>query len=58
MRVLQAHEEHLRYRWQQYRGTKDAILANERSLADFAKGYERYGVVKENVSFEQWCHGM
>ena len=30
-----------------------SILANERSLADFAKGYERYGVVKENVR-SQW----
>lgn len=48
--VPQAHEEHLKYRWQQYRGTKASILSNERSLADFARGYERYGVVKENVS--------
>ncbi|KAI7843063.1 hypothetical protein COHA_003235 [Chlorella ohadii] len=56
---LQAHEEHLRYRWQQYRGTKDAILANERSLADFAKGYERYGVVKENgrTVYREWAPG-
>jgi hypothetical protein len=47
---LVAHEEHLRYRWNQYKQTLASIVQHEGSLADFARGYERYGIVTEDVS--------
>ena len=53
---LVAHEEHLRYRWNQYRSTRASIEKNEGSLANFAKSYERYGIVHENVS-GVWLRG-
>lgn len=37
-------------RWDQYRATKASIQEHEGSLADFARGYQRYGIVREEVS--------
>jgi 1,4-alpha-glucan branching enzyme len=55
---LVAHEEHLRYRWNQYRSTRASIEKNEGSLANFAKSYEHYGIVHENVSIEVCGSGV
>lgn len=49
---LAAHEEHLRYRWNQYTSTLASIEQNEGSLANFAKGCDRYGIVHEKVGQE------
>jgi hypothetical protein len=35
--------------WNQYQATRASILAHEGSLAEFAKGYQRYGIVREQV---------
>ncbi len=46
---LAGHEAHLRYRWDQYISTLASIEQNEGSLANFARGYDRYGIVHEKV---------
>ncbi|EFN60069.1 hypothetical protein CHLNCDRAFT_33566 [Chlorella variabilis] len=56
---LAAHEEHLRYRWNQYTSTLASIEQNEGSLANFAKGCDRYGIVHEKgkLVYREWAPG-
>ncbi|KAI3429595.1 hypothetical protein D9Q98_005681 [Chlorella vulgaris] len=56
---LAGHQEHLRYRWQQYKSTLASIEQHEGSLADFARSYERYGIVHEQgqLVYREWAPG-
>lgn len=56
---LAGHQEHLRYRWQQYKSTLASIEQHEGSLADFARSYERYGIVHEqgHLVYREWAPG-
>ncbi|GFH24235.1 Aamy domain-containing protein, partial [Haematococcus lacustris] len=54
---LKAHSEHLNYRWQQYTKTKDAIVQAEGSLAAFAQGHKKMGIVREGgvTTVREWA---
>jgi len=57
--VLAAHEEHLKYRWDQYLRTKESITSNEGGLASFALGHHRFGFTQEPTSnttiYREWA---
>lgn len=50
-------KDHLMYRWNQYRNTKQRIVEAEGSLENFAKGYERLGFTREENStvYREWA---
>ena len=58
-KLLLPHAAHLAYRWQKFTQLKAAIEANEGGLAAFARGYEKYGGVREGGAtvFREWAPG-
>ncbi|KAK9842677.1 hypothetical protein WJX74_000550 [Apatococcus lobatus] len=56
---LLPHQEHLTYRYCQFQETKERIETAEGSLANFAKGYERMGFVREKgcLVYREWAPG-
>ena len=53
---MAAHEEHMRYRWKQYKGTREAILANEGSVEAFAESYKKCGAAGPRIGWDA-CMG-
>ncbi|EIE25420.1 starch branching enzyme [Coccomyxa subellipsoidea C-169] len=51
------HEEHLKYRYNQFLQTKASLEKAEGSLANFAKGYEKMGFFREGNAtvYREWC---
>ncbi|GAB4816312.1 hypothetical protein N2152v2_003358 [Parachlorella kessleri] len=56
---LAGHEEHLKYRYQQFLATKDAIDQNEGGLLEFSKGYEKLGIIRKDgkTVYREWAPG-
>ncbi|GBF90721.1 1,4-alpha-glucan-branching enzyme [Raphidocelis subcapitata] len=56
---LRAYSGHLDYRWGQYEAAKAEITGNEGSLEEFAKGYQRFGVLREGDAtvYREWAPG-
>lgn len=56
---LEAHEQHLRYRSDQYLRTLESIVRNEGSLEDFANGHQRFGIHRRDgcTVYREWAPG-
>ena len=55
---LYEHEGHLKYRWEKFLERKAAIADAEGSLAEFAKGYTKFGFNKTasgEIVFREWA---
>ena len=55
---LWEHEGHLKYRWEKFQERKAAIADAEGSLAEFAKGYTKFGFNKTasgEIVFREWA---
>lgn len=55
--MLAAHQDHLRYRMKEFVKRKSDIEKVEGSLANFAKGYEKYGFTREEdcIVYREWA---
>jgi len=55
---LYEHEGHFKYRWEKFQERKAAIADAEGSLAEFAKGYEKFGFNKTSsgeIVYREWA---
>lgn len=55
---LAEHLGHLEFRWEQFVRVRDAIVAAEGSVAQFARGYDRFGAVVQDdgsVKYTEWA---
>ncbi|KDD75589.1 hypothetical protein H632_c603p0, partial [Helicosporidium sp. ATCC 50920] len=59
--TLWSHAEHFRYRWNVFRGIREAIDANEGGLERFSEGYRHYGLNrgehegKQGLWYREWA---
>ncbi|GAX82082.1 hypothetical protein CEUSTIGMA_g9510.t1 [Chlamydomonas eustigma] len=55
--ILSQHTDHLKYRWQQYTKTKEAIESAEGSLTEFALGYKKLGINRQEgvTVYREWA---
>eukprot|EP00887_Chlorella_sp_A99_P001269 scaffold14.g1269.t1 len=57
---LLGHEGHLRYRWEQYKRTREALAAaGGGSLAAFATGHQHFGIMRHKgcTVYREWAPG-
>ncbi|KAK9820161.1 hypothetical protein WJX72_006858 [[Myrmecia] bisecta] len=56
---LVAHQDHLKYRYQQFLETKHKIEEVEGSIAEFAKGYQKFGFTRTSNAtvYREWAPG-
>eukprot|EP00982_Pelagococcus_subviridis_P011268 31074-Pelagococcus_subviridis.AAC.2 len=55
---LYEHEGHLKYRWQKFVETKEAIVSAEGSLEDFSKGHKKFGFNRNSngeIVYREWA---
>jgi len=61
--TLWSHADHIKFRYNWYKGMREAIDANEGGLGEFSKGYERYGLNRATVDgrqglmYREWAPG-
>jgi len=55
--AMKDHQDHINYRWEQYKETKQAIVKAEGGLAQFAQGYKKLGVTRVGKAtvYREWA---
>ena len=54
---LESHRGHLEYRWNKFKGLRQAIEDNEGGLEKFSRGYEKMGFTRtaEGITYIEWA---